>query len=161
MKDNTIRPFSMYFAIFGLMVLALGLAEIIVAITGGCFEVGPVILCDQEDFLLWRGVVLLSSGIFVLSAITDLSDIYQQAKLLVGNVMVWFVGGMSFLGMVLGSIPGPEDGAWINSMEGFIASYAGPYLPALLLLPFSLVPVAIFYRSIKAKDAHIGETNGF
>jgi len=93
MKDTKILSFIIYYAFFGLAAVALGAAEIIVAITGGCFEMGPMILCDQGDFLLWRGAVILSSGLFTLSALMDLSNIYQQAKLLVGNIMVWFVGG--------------------------------------------------------------------
>jgi len=152
--NKSYGAFSGYFAIFGIVVLVLGAAEIIVALTGGCFEYGPMIVCDEENFLIWRGLILLFSGLFITSSITNLSEVHQQAKMLMGNIMIWFIGGMSLLGMILGSIPGPEDGAWFNTFSDFVASYGGPYIPSLILLPFTVIPVLIFYRTrVKKKKS--------
>ncbi len=142
-----------YFALFGLIVLGIGLLELIVALSGGCVEYGFVILCDEEDFLLWRGLILFFAGSFYLSSFKNFTDIHQQAKTVMASVMIWFIGGIALLGRILGSIPGPEDGAWFNTIEDFIATYSGPYIPSLLLLPFSLV--AIFYIYLDRKNKNI------
>ncbi|HOP08626.1 MAG TPA: hypothetical protein PK718_08900 [Candidatus Methanofastidiosa archaeon] len=139
--------FSGYFAVFGIIVLLIGVAEIIVSLTGGCFEYGPLIVCDEEDFLIWRGLILLFSGLFITSSVNNMSDVHQQAKLVMGNIMIWLVGGMALLGMILGSIPGPEDGTWFNTFSDLVASYGGPYMPSLVLLPFTVIPVLILYRT--------------
>lgn len=144
-----------YFAIFGLIVLGFGIVELILALSGGCVEYGAVIICDQEDFLLWRGLILFFAGAFYLSSFKNFTDIHQQAKTIMASVMIWLIGGISLLGMILGSIPGPEDGAWFNTAEDFIASYAGPYIPSLLLLPFSLV--AIYYLYLDKKNKNIAD----
>jgi len=153
MDTKTIYQFGRYyFAIFGLIVLGIGIMELIIAFTGGCFEYGPAIICDQEDFLLWRGLILFFSGAFYLSSFKNFSDIHQQAKTIMASVMIWLIGGISLLGIVLGSIPGPEDAAWFNTAEDFIASYAGPYIPSLVLLPFSLVTIYYIYLDRKNKN---------
>jgi hypothetical protein len=145
-----------YFAVFGFIVLGMGLVEFIVAFSGGCVEYGSVIICDEEDFLFWRGLILFFSGAFYLSSIKNFSDIHQQAKTIMASVMIWLIGGIALLGIVLGSIPGPEDGAWFNTAEDFIASYAGPYIPSLLLLPFSLVAIYYIYLNKRNKNI-VGE----
>jgi hypothetical protein len=156
METKTIYQIGKYyFAIFGLIVLGIGIIELIIALTGGCVEYGAVIICDQEDFLLWRGLILFFAGAFYLSSFKNFTDIHQQAKTIMASVMIWLIGGIAFLGMILGSIPGPEDGAWFNTAEGFIASYAGPYIPSLLLLPFSLV--AIYYLYLDKKNKNIAD----
>lgn len=151
MDNKTIYEIGKYyFALFGLIVLGIGIIEIIVALTNGCMEYGSLIICDQEDFLLWRGLILSSAGAFYLSSFKKFSDIHQQAKTVMASVMIWLVGGIALLGMILGSIPGPEDGVWFNSLEGFLASYAGPYIPSLLLLPFSLI--VLYYIKLQGKN---------
>jgi hypothetical protein len=141
-----------YFAIFGLFVLGFGIVELIIALSGGCIEYGSIIICDEEDFLLWRGLILFFAGSFYLSSFKDFEDIHQQAKTVMASVMIWLIGGIALLGLVLGSIPGPEDGAWFNTFEDFVASYAGPYIPSLCLLPFSFVMVYYIYLDRKNKS---------
>jgi hypothetical protein len=144
-----------YFAIFGLFVLALGMLELIIALSGGCVEYGSLIICDEEDFLLWRGLILFFAGAFYLSSFKNFTDIHQQAKIVMASVMIWLIGGIGLLGMILGSIPGPEDGAWFNTAEDFMASYGGPYIPSLVLLPFSLV--AIYYIYLDKKNKNVAD----
>jgi len=134
-----------YFAIFGLIVLGFGIIELIVALSGGCIEYGSIIICDEEDFLLWRGLILFFAGAFYLSSFKSFEDIHQQAKTIMASLMIWLIGGISLLGMILGSIPGPEDGAWFNTAEDFVLAYTGPYIPSLILLPFSLVTLYYIY----------------
>jgi len=149
--DKKYQIGKLYFAIFGLIVLGVGIVEILLALTGGCVERGLMIISDEEDFLLWRGLVLFFAGAFYISSFKNFSDIHQQAKMLMASLMIWIIGGIAILGMILGSIPGPEDGAWFNTAEDFIASYAGPYIPSLLLLPFSLVALYYVYLNKKIK----------
>ena len=139
-----------YFAIFGLVVLAFGAAELLLGITGKSFEWG--LLEMSGEFLLWQGIILFSAGAFYISAFNNFSDIHQQAKILMASVMIWLIAGMQIFGMILESIPGGEDGGWFNTAEGFLEAYAGPYIPSLLLLPFSLV-VIYYVRSIKQPSA--------
>ena len=128
-----------YFSIFGLIVLAFGAAELLLGITGRSFELG--LLEMSGEFLLWQGIILFSAGAFYLSSFKNFSDIHQQAKVVMASVMIWIVAGMQIFGMILESIPGGEDGGWFNTAEGFLETYAGPYIPELLLLPFSLVVI--------------------
>jgi len=128
-----------YFAIFGLIVLAFGVAERLLGITGRSFELG--LLEMSGEFLLWQGIILFSAGAFYLSSFKNFSDIHQQAKVVMASVMIWIVAGMQIFGMILESIPGGEDGGWFNTAEGFLETYAGPYIPELFLLPFSLVVI--------------------
>lgn len=148
--DKKYQIGKFYFAIFGLIVLGFGIVELLLALTGGCIERGPMIISDEEDFLLWRGLILFFAGAFYISSFKKFSDIHQQAKMLMASLMIWLIGGIAILGMIFGSIPGPEDGAWFNTAEEFIASYAGPYIPSLLLLPFSLV--ALYYVYLNKKN---------
>jgi hypothetical protein len=134
-----------YFAIFGVIVLGFGAAELLLGTTGGSFEWGPLEM--SGEFLLWQGIILFSAGAFYLSSLKNFLDIHQQAKTLMASIMIWIVAGMQIFGMILESIPGGEDG-WFNTAEGFLGAYAGPYIPELLLLPFSLV-VMYYVRSIK------------
>jgi hypothetical protein len=128
-----------YFTIFGLIVLAFGAAELLLGITGRSFELG--LLEMSGEFLLWQGIILFSAGAFYLSSFKNFSDIHQQAKVVMASVMIWIVAGMQIFGMILESIPGGEDGGWFNTAEGFLETYAGPYIPELFLLPFSLVVI--------------------
>ncbi len=138
-NDTKYNIGSIYFAIFGLLVLGFGAAEIMLGITGKSFEWG--ILEMSGEFLLWRGLILFFAGAFYLSSIKNFADIHQQAKIVMASVMIWLIAGMQIFGMILESIPGGEDGGWFNTWEGFLATYSAPYIPSLFLLPFSLVVI--------------------
>jgi|GEM_PF-391508 len=127
----------MYFSIFGLVVLGIGAAEILLGVTGRNLEWG--IMEMSGEFLLWRGLILFFAGAFYLSSIENFSDIHQQAKIVMASIMIWIIAGMQIFSMILESIPGGEEGGWLNTFEGFLASCSAPYIPSLFLLPFSLV----------------------
>lgn len=137
-----------YFAIFGLTVLGVGSAEILLGLTGKSFKWG--IMEMSGEFLLWRGLILFFAGVFYLSSIKNFSDIHQQAKTVMATVMIWILGGMEIFSMILESIPGGEEGGWFNTLEGFLATYSAPYAPSLFLLPFSLA-VLYYIRLLSEK----------
>jgi len=62
--------------------------------------------------------------------------------------MLWTIAGMQILAIITESIPGGEEG-WINTWEGFLSAYSPPYIPALILLPFSLVTIYYVYAREK------------
>lgn len=124
-----------YFAIFGLVVLGIGILEILLGLTGRSFEWG--IMEMSGEFLLWRGLILFFAGAFYLSSIKNFTDIHQLAKVVMGSMMIWIIAGVKIFSMILESIPGEEG--WLNTFEGFLESYSAPYIPSLFLLPFSLV----------------------
>jgi len=141
-----------YFTIFGLVVLGIGAAEILLGLTGRGFEWG--IMEMSGEFLLWRGLILFFSGAFYLSSIKNFSDIHQQAKIVMASVMIWIIAGMQIFSMILESIPGGEEGGWFNTLEGFLASYSAPYIPSLFLLPFSLV--VLYYIKLRESEEKMG-----
>ncbi|HEC77186.1 MAG TPA: hypothetical protein ENI33_08045 [Thermoplasmatales archaeon] len=135
--DNEVKFMigRIYFAIFGLVVLSIGILEILLSLTGRSFEWG--IMEMSGEFLLWRGLILFFAGAFYLPSIKNFTDIHQLAKVVMASVMIWIIAGVKIFSMILESIPGEEG--WLNTFEGFLESYSAPYIPSLFLLPFSLV----------------------
>jgi hypothetical protein len=130
---------SVYFAIFGFIVLALGIIELVVMGTGGLGVVcwGPVQMGGM--FIGWRAIILICAGLIYLSSITNFLDVRQLGKSVVASIMIWIVAGMAIWTRIAGSIPGgPEAGTpWLN--PDFLATYGPPYVPEIYLLPLSLV----------------------
>lgn len=137
---------SVYFSIFGLIVLSLGIAELIIGIAGKSFTWS--ILEISGGLLLWRGLVLFFAGFFYLSSVKNLAEIHQLAKNVMASIMLWIIAGMQIFAIITESIPGGEEG-WINTWEGFLSAYSPPYIPALILLPFSLVTIYYVYAREK------------
>lgn len=137
---------SVYFSIFGLIVLGLGIAELIIGIAGRSFTWS--ILEISGGLLLWKGIILFFAGFFYLSSVKNLSEIHQLAKNVMASVMLWIIAGMQILAIITESIPGGEEG-WINTWEGFLSAYSPPYIPALILLPFSLLTIYYVYAREK------------
>ena len=137
---------SVYFSIFGLIVLGLGIAELIIGIAGKSFTWS--ILEISGGLLLWKGIILFFAGFFYLSSVKNLSEIHQLAKNVMASVMLWTIAGMQIFAIITESIPGGEEG-WINTWEGFLSAYSPPYIPALILLPFSLVTIYYVYAREK------------
>lgn len=134
---------KVYFSLFGLWVLAFGIAELIIGIAGRSLTWG--ILEISGGFLLWRGFILFFAGLFYLSSVKNLAEIHQLAKVVMASIMIWIMAGIKIFSMIAESIPGGEGGGWINTWEGFLSTYSPPYTPALILLPFSLVTIYYIY----------------
>jgi len=141
MAEKSIAP--IYFAILGIITTAFGIADILVTAGAGGFSYGILeISCDMFRGG-WGGIVVLSAGLFYLSGIRNFEDIHQFSKVVMGSILIWIISGCDIFAMITESIPGGEDGPWFNTLDGFLGTYAPPYAPAVLLLPFSLV--AVYY----------------
>ncbi len=131
---------SLYASIFGAIVLAFGIVELVVIGTTGMEGVcwGPLEMSGM--WLWWTGIIFVSAGIMYVSSATNFMDIRQLAKSVVASIMIWIVAGMAIFDKVASSIPGEET--WVNSPGDFLAGCGPPYTPAIYLLPLSL---AIIY----------------
>jgi hypothetical protein len=148
MEEGEEKFGQIYFAVLGAVALAFGAAEVI-ASAGGRFTWALLDSSGATDplFLPWRAIILLSVGFFYLSSVKDFTEVHQLAKSVMASIMIWIVAGMAIWTRIAGSIPGEET--WFNSLDGFLASYAPPYCPELLLLPFSLVIVYYILKEEK------------
>ncbi len=130
---------SAYFFLFGLFVLGFGIAELIIGIAGRSFAWG--ILEISGEFLVWRGFILFFAGLFYLSSVKNLVEIHQLAKVVMASIMIWIIAGTQIFALIAESIPGGEEGAWLNNWRDFLSTYSPAYIPSLILLPFSLVTI--------------------
>jgi len=128
---------SIYASIFGAIVLGFGIVELVAIGTTGMEGVcwGPLEMSGM--WLWWTGIIFVSAGIMYLSSAANFTDIHQLAKSVVASIMIWIVAGMAIFDKVAGSIPGEET--WVNSPGDFLAGCGPPYMPAIYLLPLSLV----------------------
>ncbi|MFP4051277.1 MAG: hypothetical protein ACLFVB_06005 [Thermoplasmata archaeon] len=136
MKKEKYKFGSIYFGIFGAAVLVLGIVEIVSGLLGITVGIGSMIITG--DFLLWQGLILSFAGMFYVYSVKNFEEIHQQAKTVMGSIMIWVLAVMYLISTFLGSIPGGED-RWFNTAEGFLTAYSAPYPPSIFLLPFSLV----------------------
>ena len=146
MAENASPVAAIYFAILGIVTTAFGLADLLVSAGGGEFSYG--ILEVPGDLFRggWGGLVVLFAGLFYLSGVRNFDDIHQFAKIVMGSIMIWIMAGCDIFAMITESIPGGEEGPWFNTLSGFIGTYAPPYTPAVILLPFSLVVIYYIYQ---------------
>ena len=142
MSEKATKFGSVYFGIFGAIVLIFGIAGFVVMGVHGTEGVtwGPLEISGM--FLVWEAIILVAAGAMYLSSASNFGDVRQLAKSVAASIMIWIVAGMAIWAMIAGSIPGGEEGPWFNPPADFIATYAPPYMPAIFLLPFSL---AIIY----------------
>ncbi|MBN2187164.1 MAG: hypothetical protein JW732_06930 [Dehalococcoidia bacterium] len=152
MSDRTAKFGSIYFGIFGAIVLIFGIAGFVVIGVHGTEGIiwGPLEMSGM--FLVWEAIILVAAGAMYLSSVGNFGDVRQVAKSLAASIMIWIVAGMAIWAMFAGSIPGGEEGPWFNPPSDFADCYAPPYTPAMFLLPFSL---AIIYpiRSRRRAEA--------
>ena len=137
---------AIYFAILGIITTAFGIADILVTMGAGSFAFGILEIPGDLFRGVWGGFIVLSAGLFYLSGIRNFEDIHQFSKIVMGSILIWIMAGCDIFAMITESIPGGEDGPWFNTLNGFIGTYAPPYAPAVLLLPFSLVVVYYIYK---------------
>ncbi|MHC1574268.1 MAG: hypothetical protein ACXQTY_00470 [Candidatus Methanogasteraceae archaeon] len=137
-----------YFTLLGIVTTAFGLADLLVTAGGAEFAYGTAILEIPNDIFRggWGGFIVLFAGLFYLSGARNIGEIHQFAKVAMGSILIWIMAGSDIFAMIAESIPGGEDGPWFNTLDGFLAMYAPPYAPAVLLLPFSLVVIYCIYH---------------
>ena len=147
---------AIYFAILGIVTVAVGVADLLVTASGSEFAYG--ILEVPNDLFRggWGGLIMLFAGLLYLSGVRNMDNIHQFAKVAMGSILIWIIAGCDIFARISESIPSWEEetGPWFNTLPGFIEAYAPPYTPAVLLLPFSLV--VLYYISKRAS----GETRG-
>jgi len=124
-----------YYVILGAAAFALGGAQLVLGLSGNELTIGPMVM--SGEFMLWRGVILLCAGVLFLQSLRDFQDIHQQGRMVIASAMIWIVAVMEIFALVTGAIPG--DGTWFNTWGGFIEAVSPPYIPSLMLLPFTLV----------------------
>ncbi len=146
MSNRAAKFGSIYFGVFGAIVLLFGIAGFVVMGVYGMEGVtwGPLEMSGM--FLIWEAIILISAGAMYLSSVSKFGEVRQLAKSVAASIMIWIVAGMAIWAMIAGSIPGGEEGPWFNPPVDFIATYAPPYMPAIFLLPFSLA-IIYFIRS--------------
>lgn len=150
MDDRAAKFGSVYFSIFGAIVLIFGIAGFVVMGAYGTEGVtwGPLEMSGM--FLVWEAIILVAAGVMYLSSVSNFGNVRQLAKSVAASIMIWIVAGMAIWAMIAGSIPGGEEGPWFNPPADFLATYGPPYMPAIFLLPFSL---AIIYSIRSRKRA--------
>jgi len=140
---------SIYFGIFGIVVLVFGIAESIATGIGG--YTGRW-LDLSGTFVIWRGIILFFAGLFYLSSIKKFTEIHQLAKSVMASIMIWIIAGVEIFAKIASSIPGGEEGGWfIPPTEELIGIWTPPYIPALYLLPFSLIIIYYIYTEREEK----------
>jgi len=139
---------AIYFAILGIVTTAFGLADILVTAAGSEFTYGILEIPNDLFRGGWGGIIVLFAGLFYLSGVKNIGDIHQFAKVAMGSILIWIIAGCDILARISESIPSWEEetGPWFNTLEGFIGTYAPPYTPAILLLPFSLFVIYYIYQ---------------
>ena len=133
---------SLYIGLLGLATLVLGLADIFVwAGAGPGLSFGILEIAGGDFFRwAWGGLIMVFGGLFMLGGAKDASSVEQQGKVLLGAIMVWIVACTDIFARFCESVPaGEEVPEFFNSLTGFMAGFAPPYPPAVILLPFTLV----------------------
>ena len=139
---------AIYFAVLGIITTAFGIADILVTIGAGSLAFWILEIPGDMFRGGWGGFIVLSAGLLYLSGIRNFENIHQFSKIVMGSILIWIMAGCDIFAMITESIPSWEEetGPWFNTLPDFIAAYAPPYAPAVLLLPFSLVVVYYIYK---------------
>ena len=125
------------FLAVGIALVLSGVTELFLGITGGQFASG--VLAIGGELLLWRGIILLPAGVFLIyGALSGLDSLKNQARVFMGSMMIWIVAGIELLGTLLEAIQGAEE-VWVASTGDLVAAMGPPYSPAVIVLPFTLV----------------------
>ena len=96
-------------------------------------------LGDAPVFVLGAFIWIFIHGLFMLAGCTRVTTLQQSAKVVLGGVLVWLIAGTDIFARLCAAIPaGEASPAYFTSLSGFLAAFAPPYTPAVLLLPFTL-----------------------
>jgi hypothetical protein len=140
--------YSIYVALLGLVTLGFGCADILVwAGASDGFSWG-IIAISGDDFFRWAwgGVIMACGGLLLLSgAAHAATSLHQAAKVAVGAILIWVIAGTDLFAMLCAAIPADASSpAFFNTLDGFLAGFAPPYTPAVVLLPFTLGLILLF-----------------
>ena len=139
--EQKITLIGIYVALLGLVTLAFGIADILVwaGIRPG-IQVGILAIAGDDFFRwAWGGFIMICAGLFMLAGSTRVATLQQSAKVVLGGVLVWLIAGTDIFARLCAAIPADvASPAFFNSLSGFLAAFAPPYTPAVLLFPFTL-----------------------
>ncbi|GAB7015013.1 hypothetical protein [Methanogenium cariaci] len=143
MEQNVqkITPVGVYIGLLGLVILAFGLADIFVWAGASPGLQAGILGIAGDDFFRWAwgGFIMVCAGLFMLSGCTRVTTLQQSAKVVLGGVLVWIIAGTDLFALLCAAIPADASSpSFFNSFSGFLATFAPPYTPAMLLLPFTL-----------------------
>jgi hypothetical protein len=140
-EGRKITPIGIYIALLGIVTVAFGMADILVwaGLRPG-IQVGILEIAGDDFFRwAWGGFIMVCAGLFMLAGCTRVATLQQSAKVVLGGVLVWLIGGTDIFARLCVAIPaGEASPAFFNSLSGFLGTFAPPYTPAMLLLPFTL-----------------------
>ncbi|MDN7024328.1 hypothetical protein FGU65_05385 [Methanoculleus sp. FWC-SCC1] len=146
--NKNVSVFSLFIGLLGLATLASGLADILVwAGADPGFSIGILEIAGDDFFRwAWGGAIVAFGGLFMLAGLKNTDDLQQSATVLLGAAMVWIIAGTDIFARFCESVPaGEEAPEFFNSLSGFLAGFAPPYPPAILLLPFTLVVAYVLF----------------
>jgi len=143
-----------YFGVLGIITLIFGITNLIVTLGGNDFSWGILEISSDMFRGGWGGLIVISAGLFYLSSLKNFSEIHQFSRALMASILIWILAGTDIFVRITESIPGGEEGPWINSLEGFLSTYAPPYQPVIFLLPFSLIILFFVSKIKKAFPSH-------
>ncbi len=139
-KEQKMTLIGVFIGLLGLVTLAFGLADIFVwaGISPG-FQVGILAITGDDFFRwVWGGFIMVCAGLFMLVGCTRVTTLQQSAKVVLGGVLVWLIAGTDLFARLCAGIPADASSpAFFNSLSGFLAAFAPPYTPAVLILPFT------------------------
>jgi len=144
--------YCIYFSLLGGAAFLAGIVSIMVTLTCNMHSFGFIEIPDSGFRGVWGGLVMVFAGIFYLSGIRDSREIHNFAKVVLGSILLWIMAGTDLFAIFAGAVPSTEPGAWLNSAEGFIKAFSGPYTPAIVLFPFSMAVLYYIRKYHKDQD---------
>ncbi len=145
--EASCRGAEIFTAILGIAAMACGAANILVfaGLSEG-IEVGIVAFGGTDFFRwVWGSLVVVFGGVMMVSGARGMHTVPQFGKVLLGAVMVWIIAATDIVALVCENIPAGDGSQFFNTLPGFIAAFAPPYPPAIILLPFTLAIACFLY----------------
>lgn len=139
-----------YFGILGLFVIGFGILELLFFFTGGEYTYGILNIPPA----IVRSTVIASMGVFMVAGASKLKSIDGLALVTLACIMLWIFAANDMFEVATASIlpaedEEPEEGTvWVNTWEGFLETWKGPYYPCVILLPFTL-PIFLYIRNYR------------
>lgn len=152
--EGPCRGAEIFTALLGIAAMACGAANILVfaGLSDG-IEIGIMAIGGTDFFRwVWGSLVVVFGGVMMISGARGMHAVQNYGKVLLGAVMVWIIAATDILALACENIPAGEGPQFFNTLPGFIAAFAPPYPPAIILLPFTLA-VACFLWAGRVEGA--------